>query len=130
MANSLQESSVNYATLWYSAASLKCNWKTIAIMTRRITIAGVIFNVEPLGYEILRAYKDAWNKRNPHNQRQWEELTAEYLLQELTKGERITTLDHVEGISQVLPEVPLRSSHLKTEGGKGKYFFQLAFGLW
>jgi hypothetical protein len=99
-------------------------------MTHRITIAGVIFNVEPLGYEILRAYKDTWNKRNPHNQRQWEELTAEYLLQKLTNGESITTLDHVEGISQILPEVPPRSNHLKTEGRKGKYFCQFSFGLW
>ena len=99
-------------------------------MTRRITIAGIIFNVEPLGYEILSAYKDAWNKRNPHSQRQWEELTAEYLLQKLTKGVRITTLDHVEGISQILPEAPPRSSHLETEGDKGKYCFPLSFGLW
>ncbi len=99
-------------------------------MTRRINIAGVIFNVEPLGYEILRAYQDAWNKKNPHNQRQWEELTAEYLLQQLSLGYSITTVDHVEGISKVLPEIPARSNSDNLGFNLNKYFHQLTLGLW
>jgi hypothetical protein len=100
-------------------------------MTRRITIAGVIFNVEPLGYEILRTYQDAWNENNPHHQRQWEELTAEYLLQQLGRGDDITTLDHVEGITNVLPEVNHGHSTINLKpSGKRKYLFPLILGLW
>lgn len=67
-------------------------------MTRRITIAGIIFNVEPIGYDILRAYQDAWKQWNPQHKQQWEEQAAEHLLQQLTRGQSITTLDHIEGI--------------------------------
>ena len=69
-------------------------------MTRRITIAGIIFNVEPLGYEMLKAYKEALKQWNPQHKEQWEEQAAEHLLQQLNRDVSVTTLDHVEGIGK------------------------------
>ena len=96
-------------------------------MTRRITIAGIIFNVEPIGYEILKAYQNAWNQRNPRYKKLWEEQAAEHLLQQLTKEESVTTLDHVEGINKVLPEIPIATTPIKKEGN---FLLQIAMGLW
>jgi len=100
-------------------------------MTRRITIGGIIFNVEPLGYEILIAYLDAWKQLNPQKKKQWEELAAEHLLQRLTGGRSITTVDHIEGIIKILPEISsFTSKQRKKESTKGGYSLRMAFGLW
>ena len=73
-------------------------------MTRRINISGIIFNVEPIGYEILRAYLDAWNQMNPQYKALWEEQAAEYLLQKLRGSHSVTTTSHVEGFIVINPE--------------------------
>jgi len=73
-------------------------------MTQRINISGIIFNVEPIGYEILRAYLGSWNQMNLESKAQWEEQAAEYLLQKLGGGTSVTTTSHVEGIIVISPE--------------------------
>ena len=100
-------------------------------MTRRITIGGVIFNVEPLGYEILIAYLDAWKQLHPHKIKQWEEQAAEHLLQRLSGGRSVTTVDHVEGICKILPDVSAQAiKRRKKELRKSGYFLKMAFALW
>lgn len=99
-------------------------------MTRRIIIDGIIFNVEPLGYEILKAYLDAWKQSSPKQIKQWEELTAEHLLQRLTGGSSVTTVDHVEGIRKIIPEVSFAGKNRMRRSGMGSYFLKMAFGLW
>ena len=100
-------------------------------MTRKINISGIIFHVEPVGYEILRAYLDAWSQMNPLSKARWEEQVAEYLLQKLKGSNTVTTTDHVEEMNNVLEEVSFPSSYDLTRGAKwGRYFTQVAFGLW
>jgi hypothetical protein len=99
-------------------------------MTRRITIGGIIFHVEPVGYEILKAYLDAWKELNPQKKTQWEELVAEHLLQQLHGANSITTISHVEGIHAVLPEIPSRISHHTSNSTRNRYFSKTVFGLW
>ncbi len=100
-------------------------------MTRKINISGIIFHVEPVGYEILRAYLDAWSQMNPLSKPRWEEQAAEYLLQKLKGNNTVTTTDHVEGMNSVLEEVSFPSLNNLTHGAKWRgYFTQVAFGLW
>lgn len=100
-------------------------------MTRKINVSGIIFNVEPVGYEILKAYLDAWNQVDPKGKKQWEEQAAEYLLQRLSGGNSITTTAHIEGMNEVLKEVPVPPvSNANKGGGWRQYFSQVAFGLW
>lgn len=100
-------------------------------MTRKINVSGIIFNVEPVGYEILKAYLDAWNQVDPKGKKQWEEQVAEYLLQRLSGGNSITTTAHIEGMNKVLKEVPFPPVSNASKGGNwGQYFSQIAFGLW
>ena len=73
-------------------------------MTRKISISGITFNVEPVGYEMLRAYLGAWNQMNPESKAQWEEQAAEYLLQKLRGSNSVTTTGHVEGFIVISPE--------------------------
>jgi hypothetical protein len=83
-----------------------------------------------LGYEILKAYLDAWKQSNPKQIKLWEEQTAEHLLQRLTGGNSVTTLDHVKGISKVLPEISF-SGKIRERGSEmGSHFLKMAFGLW
>ena len=108
-----------------------CTTGIILIMTRRINISGIIFNVEPVGYEILRAYQDAWKQMNPQSKGQWEEQVAEYLLQQLNGNTTITTTAHIEGMNKVLSEVPFPNANNLGNGGRwGQFFTQIAFGLW
>lgn len=101
------------------------------IMTRRINISGIIFNVAPAGYEILRAYLDAWNQMNPQAKVKWEEQVAEYLLQQLNNNSTITTTAHIEGMHKVLTEVPFPTSNNFSKGPRWSYYFsQIACGLW
>ena len=100
-------------------------------MTRRINISGIIFNVEPVGYEILRAYLEAWNQINSKAKNQWEEQVAEYLLQRLGGNSTITTTAHVEGMNKVLAEVPFpQTTPPKNSRNWNSYLTQIAFGLW
>lgn len=100
-------------------------------MTRKINISGIIFHVEPVGYEILKAYLDAWSQVNPLSKAQWEEQAAEYLLQKLKGSNTITTTAHVEGMNNILKEVPFPTSNNLKNGKKGSHYFtQVAFGLW
>lgn len=99
-------------------------------MTRRITIGGIIFNVEPVGHEILKAYLDAWKQVNSNEIRQWEELVAEHLLQQLNGHSTVTTLSHVEGIHKVLPETPLKIKRRPVNTAKKRYFTNLLLNLW
>lgn len=99
-------------------------------MTRRIAIGGIIFNVEPVGHEILKAYLDAWRQLNLNEKKQWEELVAEHLLQQLNGHHTVTTLSHVEGIHKVLPETPLKITRRPMNQGKRSYFTNLILNLW
>lgn len=103
-------------------------------MTRKISIDGIIFHVEPLGYEILRAYLDAWTKYNRKGKAQWEEQVAEYLLQKLRNGSSVTTTEDVNGLNEILKEVPFKiQSEEPQEPRKsrfGQYIAQIAIGLW
>ena len=99
-------------------------------MTRRITVGGVIFNVEPVGYEVLKAYLKAWNQISPNKKKLWEELAAEHLLQQLNGGNSITTIAHVEGMNKKLSEVPFPIVNTSRKVlSWGIYFAQLALGL-
>jgi len=104
-------------------------------MTRKISIDGIIFHVEPVGYEILRAYLDAWTKYNQKGRAHWEEQVAEYLLQKLRTGSSVTSTEDVQGLNEILKEVPfkIRSSEENDEPRKsrfGQYIAQIAMGLW
>jgi hypothetical protein len=94
-------------------------------MTRRITIGGIIFHVEPVGHEILNAYLDAWKKLNPQMKTQWEELVAEHLLQQLHGSNSITTISHVEGIHKVLPEISSRIFNHSSNSNRSRYFSKM-----
>ena len=99
-------------------------------MTRRITIGGIIFNVEPVGYEILKAYQDAW-ELDPRGKVKWEEHAAEYLLQMLQGGKSVTTLDHIERMNTQLPEDTLNLIRPATNlTRKKRYLLPMVFGLW
>ena len=100
-------------------------------MTRRINISGIIFNVEPVGYQILRAYLDAWSQMNHQAKVQWEEMAAEYLLQQLNGNSMVTTTDQVEKMQQALPDIPFPTTGILANGlTVRKYFNMIAFGLW
>ena len=108
----------------------------LTTMTRKISIDGIIFHVEPVGYEILRAYLDAWNKYNRKGRAHWEEQVAEYLLQKLRNGSAVTSTQDVQGLNEILKEVPFKidSSESTDEPKKssrlGQYIAQIAMGLW
>ena len=119
------------ATFRHLKASLEYELEIIIAMTRRITVGGVIFNVEPVGYEILKEYLKAWNQISPSKREQWEVLAAEYLLQQLNGGNSVTTRSHVERMNKKLSEVPFPKVNTSRRGvGWGPYFAQLAFSLW
>jgi len=102
-------------------------------MTRKINISGIIFHAEPVGFEILKSYLDAWNQMNPQAKTLWEEQAAEYLLQQLNGNNTITTIAHVEGMNCVLNGVPFQSStsnKLKNRNKWQHYITQVSFGLW
>jgi len=99
-------------------------------MTRKISIGGIIFNVEPVGHKILKAYLDAWKEFNPQLKKQWEELVAEHLLNQLQGGKNITTVSDVENIRKVLPEIPSRLLPEPYSSVRSGYFSNLIVGLW
>ncbi len=100
-------------------------------MTRRIAIDGIIFNVEPVGYEILKAYKDATRGLDAKTKQKWEENAAEHLLQQLRNGSNITTAAHLEGINAVSQEIPLANVHkTKNATNRRRHLLQIALGLW
>ncbi|GJM30546.1 MAG: hypothetical protein DHS20C17_31810 [Cyclobacteriaceae bacterium] len=99
-------------------------------MTRKIIIDGIIFNVEPVGHEILKAYLDAWKQLNPKKRKQWEELVAEHLLQQLHGGCSTTTVSHVESIYKVMPEIPFSNLTMPPNAKRYQYLTKLVFGLW
>ncbi len=107
-------------------------------MTRKISIDGIIFHVEPVGFEILRAYLDAWDQGNAHRKAQWEEQAAEYLLQKLRDGKSVTTAEDVKGLTEILKEVPFKADPEATTNRNGysskskfgQYITQIAMGLW
>ena len=102
-------------------------------MTRKINISGIIFHAEPVGYELLKSYLDAWNQLNPQSKSLWEEQVAEYLLQQLNGNNTITTNAHVEGMNNVLHGVSFQlstSNKLKNRSKWQHYIPQLSFGLW
>lgn len=99
-------------------------------MTRRIAIDGIIFNVEPLGYEILKAYLDAWSQLNPQRKQLWEEQAAEHLLQQLSGGKSVTTVAHVENINNVIPEATFPVTHSRTGSDRRDYYSRFIPGLW
>ena len=105
-------------------------------MTRKISIDGIIFHVEPVGFEILRAYLDAWDQGNASRKAQWEEQAAEYLLQKLRDGHNVTTTEDVQGLTEILKEVPFKMEISARKNGKssrssfGQLITQIAVGLW
>lgn len=108
-------------------------------MTRKISIDGIIFHVEPVGYEILLAYMDAWLQGNAQRKALWEEQAAEYLLQKLRNGKTVTTTEDVNGLTEILKEVPFIAEPTlpgrngkthKFRSGFGRYLTQIATGLW
>lgn len=108
-------------------------------MTRKISIDGIIFHVEPVGYEILVAYLDAWKQGDAQRKALWEELAAEYLLQKLKKGKNVTTTDDVQGLTEILKDAPfIFDPVVSRRNGKGSrprsrfghYINQIAMGLW
>jgi hypothetical protein len=102
-------------------------------MTRKINISSIIFHAEPVGYELLKSYLDAWNQMNPQSKNQWEEQAAEYLLQQLNGNNTITTTAQVEGMNNVLHGVPFplpTSNKRKNRNRWQHYVTQVSFGLW
>ncbi len=104
-------------------------------MTRKINIDGITFHVEPVGYEMLRAYLDAWNQGNAARKAQWEEQAAEYLLQKLRGSNTVTTTNDVKGLTDILKEVPFKIDPMAplnrvTKPTIGRFISQLAMGLW
>lgn len=99
-------------------------------MTQRIIIDGIIFNVEPVGHEILKAYLDTWKQYNSNEIKQWEELVAEHLLQQLNGHSTVTTLSHVQGIHKVLPAKPLKINRRPVNSGRKRYLANLVLNLW
>jgi hypothetical protein len=100
-------------------------------MTRRINISGIIFNVEPVGYEILQAYLNAWSQFSKQTKTKLEEMAAEYLLQQLNGSNVVTTTDHVERMHQALPEIPFPTTDNSVKKHSGWHLLsRVALGLW
>ncbi len=110
-------------------------------MTRKISIDGIIFHVEPVGFEMLKAYQDAWAQFNTDRQSLWEEQAAAYLLQRLKGRNTVTTLEDVKGLTEIFKDNTKENGNLSTParqatsnrpqtGGSRNYFSQFALGLW